>query len=439
MVPHEIDVESRLHSSAAMRLFFNDTVLPAVFPGRIVRAVKRRHVSYPASGGCSVLYSLRFTDDPRSPRLVNVSVGQPAKLEELYARHYGGQPEAGEEGLAYLAPGAACLVEFFPATWRLPGLAFATDPRRMAELLSEGSGDAPADEVTVQMIRYRPDRSCVLRYEIGPGGRGGILFGKVYRPGARALRIWQKLVTFHDQGRALGIAVPQPIRLVEEWSLVLMGAVEGDRFKDVLRRSETSDQLRRAVEAAARGLAAFQRLRLDTDEVRTLPSLAAELGKRTVRLAEIAPAAARTAEPLVAQVRELAERSPRAVLSTIHGDFKPSQIFVQDDRLSVVDLDRACRGDPALDVGSFLAVLHKKGWREGREHYRPLAAMFLAACQSESADPHLAERARVAQCLSLVRMAVNKLEAHTMDAEGDAKSSRPAALLEEAAVCLAAL
>ena len=422
-----------------MRLFFNDTVLPAVLPGRVVRAVKRRHVSYPRSGGCSVLYSLRFTDQPLSPLLVNVSVGETAKLEELYSRHYGGQPEAGGEGRAYLVPGGGCLVEFFPATWRLPGLAFATDPRKMAELLTDGSSDAVADEVSVEMIRYRPDRSCVLRYEIGPSGSGGALFGKVYRPGGRALRIWQKLVTFHDQGPALGIAVPRPVRLVEEWSLVLMGAVPGDRFKDMLRRSETSDELRRAVEAAARGLAAFQRLRLDTDEVRTLPTAAAELGKRTARLAEIAPAAARSADPLVAQVRELAERSPPPALSTIHGDFKPSQIFVQGDRLSVVDLDRACRGDPAVDVGSFLAVLHKKSWREGREHYRPVAATFLEACQSESSDPGLAERARVAQCLSLVRMAVNKLEAQAMDADGEANTSRPATLLDEAAACLAAL
>ncbi len=47
-------------------------------------------------------------------------------------------------------------------------------------------------------------------------------------------------------------------------------------------------------------------------------------------------------------------------LCLIHGDFKPSQLLVAGERPALVDLDRACLGDPALDLGNFLAVLMKQ-------------------------------------------------------------------------------
>ena len=62
---------------------------------------------------------------------------------------------------------------------------------------------------------------------------------------------------------------------------------------------------------------------------------------------------------------------------------------------------------------------------------------FMAACQSISPEPGLAERARVVQSVSLLRMAMTKYEALAYAPPSEASEARPAKLLDEAAACLA--
>src|SRR5438876_804673 len=62
---------------------------------------------------------------------------------------------------------------------------------------------------------------------------------------------------------------------------------------------------------------------------------------------------------LDALVRRLAgylEQSPAADLP-IHGDFSPKQVVLTNGAVTLIDLDRSVRGDPALDLGLFLAHL----------------------------------------------------------------------------------
>jgi hypothetical protein len=48
----------------------------------------------------------------------------------------------------------------------------------------------------------------------------------------------------------------------------------------------------------------------------------------------------------------------------IHRDFYPAQILVDGPRLYLLDLDLYCAGDPALDVGNFMAHLAEQALRE---------------------------------------------------------------------------
>ena len=61
---------------------------------------------------------------------------------------------------------------------------------------------------------------------------------------------------------------------------------------------------------------------------------------------------------------KLQQPAPRG----IHRDFYPDQIIVSGSRLYLIDLDLYCLGDPALDVGNFLAHLTEmavRGTNEG--------------------------------------------------------------------------
>jgi aminoglycoside phosphotransferase (APT) family kinase protein len=44
----------------------------------------------------------------------------------------------------------------------------------------------------------------------------------------------------------------------------------------------------------------------------------------------------------------------------LHGDFKGTQVLIDAGRLAVIDLDSACVGDPAVDVGNMMADLHRE-------------------------------------------------------------------------------
>ena len=60
----------------------------------------------------------------------------------------------------------------------------------------------------------------------------------------------------------------------------------------------------------------------------------------------------------------------------VHADFKPSQLLAENERIGIVDFDRACLGDPALDVGRFMAQCHKEAVIVARPELRGVAESF---------------------------------------------------------------
>ena len=49
--------------------------------------------------------------------------------------------------------------------------------------------------------------------------------------------------------------------------------------------------------------------------------------------------------------------------ATIHRDFYPEHVLVDGERLWIVDFDQWCLGDPALDIGNFVAHLEELALR----------------------------------------------------------------------------
>ncbi len=72
-----------------------------------------------------------------------------------------------------------------------------------------------------------------------------------------------------------------------------------------------------------------------------------------------------------------------------HGDFKPDQVLVKGDRITLLDFDRAARAHPARDLGSFLAQLdgqHLWGDLDGGRH-RAAAAGLLQGYATQGTAP----------------------------------------------------
>lgn len=68
---------------------------------------------------------------------------------------------------------------------------------------------------------------------------------------------------------------------------------------------------------------------------------------------------------LAEQARDLAQRLAARLMHeppvnrSIHGDFYAKQVLIQDDTAAILDLDKAVRGDPAADLGNFIAHLER--------------------------------------------------------------------------------
>jgi aminoglycoside phosphotransferase (APT) family kinase protein len=77
------------------------------------------------------------------------------------------------------------------------------------------------------------------------------------------------------------------------------------------------------------------------------------------------------------------EASLARTLRPCHGDFSPRQIFVHATRVSFVDVDGLCLGDPSLDVASFRVGLQAHLEDGGAA----LADRFLAAYHTAGGGP----------------------------------------------------
>jgi aminoglycoside phosphotransferase (APT) family kinase protein len=104
--------------------------------------------------------------------------------------------------------------------------------------------------------------------------------------------------------------------------------------------------------------------------------------------------------------------APDLVLS--HGDYTPSQVLLEGQSVAIVDLDTLCWGEPALDLGRYLAHLRlltvKAGGSTAETFAWDLGDEFLRGYADTSARTAAAVRAtnriRLYQAITLARSAL---------------------------------
>ena len=110
---------------------------------------------------------------------------------------------------------------------------------------------------------------------------------------------------------------------------------------------------------------------------------------------------------------------------------------METGQIGVIDFDLAGLGDPALDVGNFMARLHHKAVSKASNAFRQVAAYFLSEYQACLPEPRVAERVHLFLSISLVRRALREFEIRPYDYCGRADpDSLLVRLLREAAACL---
>lgn len=431
-------------SPQQMGEFFNRCVIPRFCPGRQVSSVAIEDMTYKPARQCVILYVIRFEDGPCRRAVVTFVKDQ--KFRRTYLRQ-SSQEAGARAGTAFASvvflPEYRCLVEFFPIDYKLSWLAQAMDPGEMASHLSSMATahmDASPRQPEATVLQYRPHARCVVRYALGPQKRQGWgdVIGKLYPQGPKARRAWIAQTAIYAQATP-DVVVPKPLRLSDRWHLVLMECVHGTPMNELLGKGTIElNQAKQAASLIARALAALHRMHHQSEDVRTLENQAHKFRDGAIGLQTVAPLLADEIRALLDRISMLAPRFKLDRLSCIHGECKASQFLMSLGRAAIVDFDRVCLGDRAVDVGNFMAHLHSEAV-QGNPDLRDLASHFLAAYGEGSPEKDFEARARLFQSASLARIAARAFTRAPHDYARAGASSLPALLLREAGECLATL
>ncbi|HKE99742.1 MAG TPA: phosphotransferase [Actinomycetes bacterium] len=344
----------------------------------------------------------------------------------------GQEPGARTFGVVTVTPEGAG-ARLMDADPDLPALAEALDPGRMAARFATALPGVEACEATA--VRYKPGARCVVRYRLRTGTGTVELYGKLLGDG-----LDQQLATVGELVAAGGRdpAMPGVLPVTAAWpdlGLLVQPAVE--RAAELNDRAFDPDvperRRERWLEGAGRCLAALHGCALpaaplrrhggDLDELRgylgPLRQADPDLAGRFEAVLDALGGPGRPDRDAgddhgARDARDAgdAEDPPTGG----HGAFRTDQFLIDGERLVLIDLDTACRAEPARDLGNLLAYLDWKAIR------RPAAAGMTAragesflAGYARGREPPARRRVERHRAASLLKIAGRRYRSLTVN------------------------
>ena len=278
----------------------------------------------------------------------------------------------------------ALLITVFPNDLKLAAVQYLADAAQRKRVLRELLPDFPnLWQAELHCLRYRPERRYVAELRAADGTRALLkaYTARAYSRGkhnaqafaSRGLLRVAKLLGSSDQHRLLAF----------EWlpGRLLLERCAGPEW-DRAAVTATGAALAMLHEQDGAALCCWTR----EGEAKDLLSLAAEIGF-------ICPQLARRATELARCLALKLSREP-AVRCAVHGDFSANQVLVSDGSVAIVDLDWAGHGDPADDLGNFLAQAERNALR-GELPRERVASLRAALLDGYSQGTHQPAPARV--------------------------------------------
>jgi hypothetical protein len=249
-------------------------------------------------------------------------------------------------------------VPLFPYDPQLPQLKQWVDTSRVAQQMDavpgrsqRDAGSPSAGIEAVEVLAYRLGRRCTLGISFTSDATG--LVAKIMGRSAleRALAADRHL---RSQGTTdtelFADALPSLLGASQKLGVLLMEHVPGRSLHDLWTVAECHE----ACGAAGRLLAALHAMTPGEGPARTLLE---EWTALTTRMQLIC-----TIFPELCSVWKMAEKrleslmpEPDSQCAQIHGDFYDKQVLFEPGRVTLLDYDTLGRGEPAMDVGNFLA------------------------------------------------------------------------------------
>lgn len=210
---------------------------------------------------------------------------------------------------------------------------------------------------TPQLLRHKPGKRAIIGYPT-PSGR---ILGKT-----RSKGLDRRTILAHRNLRALGLdgRGPNPVEVPDilgqdhTLAMWLMPELPGPALTQLIGRDA------KAFARTGHALARLHDCDIDVRRDWHLPDETKVLTKALGGLADDLPQHAATLGELVRRARRVMAALPGAQTALLHRDFYPDQVLVPDERIILLDLDLLAMGDPAIDLGNFIAHLHEDALRQ---------------------------------------------------------------------------
>jgi hypothetical protein len=346
---------------------------------------------------------------------------------------------AGREELLLLAqpfaviPALHMVVSAFPIDGEMPMLAQATDPRRMAAILGETLPAARRSLVApgalgIELVDYGRRHRVTLRYVLGGRAENEapalnrVVYGKLTSDESGALT-GPVTARLRESARESGVDfhIPESLGWVRGVRLALLSAIPGRPGLERALKAQARGKPPAAgelppeamVDACATMAAVVHSAHADPGPSRTLSHELLWISRRIDEIRDFSPDFAGQLASRLAQVSALAGRSDLGC-GLCHGDFTTGQALFDGDQYGLVDFDSVCQGEPALDLGQFLAYLRLGAMKAGRAQPDTLAdvlserflSTYLAASGARIDARKLVERTAIYRIVSLLRRAI---------------------------------
>jgi hypothetical protein len=261
---------------------------------------------------------------------------------------------------AFLCEASAAVVHPYPHDPELPDLAEVYDLDRLRRALGDLLPDHPVDAwrlrrrmTRLTLLAYKPGRRAVLRADLALRARDDD-----DRKAKVALHLKVEAPAHVGDGQARLAAVRSAVVDPQDWDLpVPLGRADAVSVRGWIAGTHPlrdSGAASATLERLGEALAGLHRL--DVPSLPAPPDPAGELKALASDLAWLVPGAAPRLDALAAELTG-ALAADAGAPATLHGDLHPEQFLEADGRLTLIDLDRACRGPAALDLGNLLATL----------------------------------------------------------------------------------
>ena len=313
--------------------------LASLWPEAGVSAVRAVYLRYKPRTSCIVSYRVATSGGELDVHATARARSDADKLDKVRAI-----ARSDHASRLVVLEDCAVVVSVFPEDARLPGLRWLASPEKRRHLRrSLLGGDASPGALT--RLRYKPERRWVGCLS---GGSAPPVFLKVYAAEEFENGLLGSLVSSGEPA----LRIPQRVGMKATRGVLAMEWIDGRPLDEALQVGEAGEEeTRRAGEALAHlhRQPPPRHLRARSLETEHLTSTANALGSLQPALADRAQNLARDLAMRIA-VQPRRER-------LVHGDFHSGQVLLTGGVPAMIDFDEAALGDPAGDLGSFLAHL----------------------------------------------------------------------------------